>query len=168
MSITSFRFSLLPKANIELANGGEVPEELPEYKAVYDISSFSLEEENLNYWEGLNTNCIEKSLSEFLPKGKSWSPEEMSVYENNFCEVEVWQDDVNIKFEASDPDYELLKKIVMVAAENKCIFVITETGRIIPANFEILLDELHSSKAFRFKLNPDKVLSEYQAINRKK
>ena len=91
----------------------------------------------------------------------------MSVYENNFCKIEMWQDDVSIKFESSDPNYSLLKEITNIANENNCLFVITDSGKPISSDFKNILDEFQNSKAYRFNSNPDEVLTECQELNKK-
>ena len=71
MSITSFRFSLLPVESIKSRHDGKIPEEIPELKAVYDTSSLSLEEEPFNYWNRFDMKLLEEAFSKLLPSGDS-------------------------------------------------------------------------------------------------
>lgn len=159
MAVWQFRFSLLPRKGV-LRKHKTFPDFLPEYKANFNHTGATVDENYENYWEAFDIGALSDCFEKNIPCVESWS-EELAIYG---CEegskVEVSEDEVYVKFDTRKPNYTFLRQVVDLAKSFDCIFAIEEDGRLIDPAFEVMLEYLHNSRAYRFCENPDEVLTE--------
>jgi len=164
MAIWHFKFSLLPKKGL-LREHTNIPLILDEYKENFVDPEKHVDDEFIDYWKDCNLKEIEIHIQKLLPLIDSWSSSMRLYGYDNGTNIEVWDDDINLKIDTRKTDYTFLKEIVNLARDNNCLLVPQETGELIEPNFEKLVEKYQSSRSYRFTLDSDQVLDEINALN---
>ena len=165
MAIWQFRMSMLPREGVRNKLGC-IPSVFEEYKSDFSFSGSATDENDVNYWKGYSLSGTVSAFSEIFIEKQSWD-ERMRLFEvDSGSKVEVWQDDVYIKYDARNPDYTLLKKVVNIARDLKCILVSEEDGKMIEPEFSSVLECFQNSRAYRVKENPENVLEEIKNLQK--
>jgi hypothetical protein len=164
MAVWQFRFSLLPKKGVSQKHE-TFPKFLLEYKANFNNANSSVDEVYENYWEGFDLEVLSRRFEDALPVIDSWS-ENLSIYGyEDGSRVEVSEDEIYVKFDTRQPDYTFLREVITTAKSYDCVCVLEEDGQLMFPDFELILEHLSQSRAYRFCEDPDKVLREVRDIS---
>lgn len=156
MSIWQFRFSLVPELGI-LRVHGEIPAELESMKPARPDDP--LDEESPNYWAGQPAFPLQiEAFKVLLPPMESWSSEALMFGYSHGHQIELWHEDLTCKMDMRAFDVDLLRNCVELAGRHGFLIALHENGRVLPADFERVLDACEKSRATRFVCNPAKTL----------
>ncbi len=144
-------FYLVPRESVE--------SNLTEWPMVIDQDTFH----SIAWWaENGKVENLLKAI-DFLPSASSWSPnikiwgdvesEDLTCYFKN-----GYLSEIRLRFDLRK-DNTLLIKIVELAKTFELVFI-SESGRLIPANYKLILREMKSSPAAKFVRNPQKFLDD--------
>lgn len=129
------------------------------------------EEEYLErlYWPTLATGALGSSLSNILPRRRTWndSLEGWGFDDGDRVDIYHAQDgsiEWTIFFDLRSPQYALATEIVKLVKEYDGVFV-TETRYVLPPSYTRLLLHMRKSAAFRFVENPRQFLEELSRQN---
>lgn len=162
MALTQFKFNLIPKAAV-LSVHGSVPMKLADYR---EHESVELPEgEFIHYWKNHPFEEIQLSIKNFLPLVNQWG--DKKIYgSRDASKVEIDNEDILVKFDVINADYDFLKKIFDLAVKYECLFVLVETGSTLLAiDYNDLLSALHASRAYRYIQHPEHILDEIKQRN---
>lgn len=162
MALTQFKFQIIPKAAV-LTEHGNVPEKIDHYGESDKIELS--DEEFFNYWKNYPLKDFELKVQNLFPLVDEWGG--VKVYgSKKSSKIEIDDEDVLVKFDVIEADYDVLKTVFDLALEYGCLFVLCESGcLLVTGDYDDLLDVLYVSKAYRYMQDPEDTLNEIRLKN---
>lgn len=158
MAVWQYDVSLLPRGGV-IRHHGKVPDELPGYRAVW-CPEEGLEEVYPNYWTGIEPpESLVRDLACLMPALRSWSEDAVMFGKEDGNKMEVWLgESLKFRFDMRNPDFKLLRAVVTFAQCHDLLWVSDTFGRPLLPDFEPVFQDLMTSDAYQFCLDPEAYL----------
>ena len=139
MAIWQYKGSLVPRAGI-LKLHGHIPEALPGCRGLWE-PELKADEVYPNYWKAESPKVFASELATLLPSGTHWSDRALLFGDMRGDRVEIWDEDLQFRFDLRTPNLELLPAMIDFAIRHDVLWVSENMGRPIAPTFaEVLTD----------------------------
>lgn len=138
---------------------GEIPDELPGYRAVWDPETGAAEDAP-NYWRGSPPpETLASEIGRMLPQCKSWSEKALMFGDEDGNTARIWLgEELEFRFDLRRPDLDLLRAVVGLAASHSLLWVSDRIGGPLPPDLDKVLLDIQASDAYHFCRDPQAYL----------
>jgi hypothetical protein len=157
MAVWQYDIALVPRAGV-VRQHGNIPAELPGYRAVWNPESES-EQPSPNYWAGVAPESFSEEIEAILPPCPSWSADALMYGVEDGHTIKIWKgEEITFRFDVRTPDVDLLRSIVDFARRHDLLLVPDTKGQPFEPSLEAIIEDLRSSDACGFCKDPESYL----------
>lgn len=153
MAVWQFKFTLIPISGIIRLHGAMI-DVLPEFAARAPDAPFDEDIDYSNYWEGIDMTPMRAMARSILPDAESWSDEATMYGDSTTDDIQIWDDSVDVRLNCGNLNLSLLNAVVAAARASNCCLALSEGGRTMSPEPQLLVSAIHASAAYKFVQNP--------------
>ena len=157
MAVWQFAFALAPREGVKRVHGS-VPKHIPDHTVDFGNSPEEIDlDQEPNYWEPIDPRTFAAEIKTILPPTKSWSPDALMFGDDKVHDIDLWQDDVRVRFDLRAIELPLIQNVTSFARKHDLLVIVLESGKILEPEVNMLVDHIKGSQAARFVTRPKRI-----------